>query len=369
MNLATVFPPMLVGGRPLDFSRIYDDPRGTTGSEIQILTMSKELANRGHSVTLYIPSPNASEWEGVHIEDMSRLGPDSEHVDAVCVSLDVNVLRYVSPKALRVCFQQVNDFWYGTPGFDEYVDVYVSPSEPHREHMISQGTSTASKWVVVPNGCYPDEYLPRDPVPGRCVYISSPDRGLHLALQEWLAIRKAVPHAELKIFYWSLDRWLNDWRGKPEPAEPIWAEHWRRAKYVEKVLPPLKRHGVSVVGSVSRNQILKELSQAEVMTYPCSVVAWTEGFSCAILEGCASGALPIISRVDALGHLYGNAVPMVDAPAQQHMMQWREMVIQALEDPSWAHDWRVMAKARAKDFAWPDLAEKFEKVLEERRKS
>jgi hypothetical protein len=54
---------------------------------------------------------------------------------------------------------------------------------------------------------------------------------------------------------------------------------------------------------------------------------------------------------------------MVGAPAQQHMPEWREMVVQALTDPSWAHDWRTTAKARARGFVWPDIAKQFEEIL------
>src|SRR5262249_19231738 len=94
----------------------------------------------------------------------------------------------------------------------------------------------------------------------------------------------------------------------------LWSdrEHARRAKYVRDVLPDLVDHGVEFVGGVSRNQLAQEYSEAMVLAYPVDTIAWTEGFAVAILEGCASGAVPCISSCDAIGSIYGGVCPMVE---------------------------------------------------------
>jgi len=375
VKLAFVFPPMLVGGRPLDFGAIDTSPRGTTGSEMQILSIAREMAARGHSATLYIDDPNRGEWMNVALRPFQGLHGDRDLYQAICTSLDINVARWVSPtSAYRVVFQQLNDFNYANgKDFADFVDLFVSPSFVHQQFMEESWPTTKGKWEMLPNGCYPAELAMRPEdvrVPGRMIYASSPDRGLHLLLQEWLEIRKACPQAHLKIFYYSLQSWIDRW--KTHTIEnPAWhwhfKENFRRAKYIDRALHVLKDQGIEVVGPVSRRQLADEMRQAEVLAYPCDTIAWTEGFSCATLEGCASGALPIISAMDALGSIYETACPMVPAPARKHMPEWRNLVVRALTDKPWAEGWRRKGAAFAgAAYGWPVLAERLERILEKR---
>lgn len=376
MKIAMVYPPMLVAGRPLDFRDIMGSPRGTTGSEIQILAMAFEMKQRDHDVTLFIDSPNAPQYDfGSSIEkpvpvvDLAQLG-DGAGFDAVCVSLDMNGLKRVAhPGPLRVVFQQINGFEYGEPGFDSWTDLYVSVSRPHLESLKGWPTSP-EKWVVIPNGCY--EYVPEfEKEPGACVWISSPDRGLHHVLERWEEIRAAVPHATLTIYYFALERWLAEWlprspsvRG-PWPQFPTgWSphdlEHMKRAHSIDKLLG---QPGVTVVGAASRRDIARALMKAEALLFPCDTIAWTEGFSCATLEGAAAGAVPVIMDCDALGAIYRGAVPVA---MKGDLDGWTALAIRALTVPEWASMWRQRGREFAANLTWHKVAERFEQVLEER---
>jgi glycosyltransferase involved in cell wall biosynthesis len=371
MRIAFVFPPMLVAGRPIDFSNFWDDKRGSTGSEIQILAMAKETAARGHDCALYIDAPNAEAWEGLCLRGLDALHREAPSYDAVCVSLDFNIFRGLSENPLRVCFQQINGFEYGHPGFDAFVDVYVSPSENHKDFLKNGGWPVdPSKWEVIPNGCYPNGFDQdierREHV---MIWASSPDRGLHLALQEYPLIKKAVPDAELHIYYYALPRWIAEWQGYGVD-QPHWAgwqrEHSRRALYVARAFEKLQPFGVKVIGATSRRQMAREMAGAGVLAFPCDTISYTEGFSCATMEAAAAGCLPIISPADALGSIYGGHVPMVSGRARDCMPEWRELVIKALTNKRWAAWWREQARALAEKHDWKILAGKLEEVLEKR---
>lgn len=394
MKLAFVYPAMLVGGRPLDFDAIDTSPRGTTGSETMILSMAREMAARGHDVTLHIAQAQPERlWGAIRVRSLeslreSALQADLERVsmgfDATCVSLDCNAFLPENSVGMpglpgkRVVFQQVNDFNYAArPDFASFVDLFVSPSRKHKEHMEEVAPTTKGKWGVLPNGCRIDDFAalqdphsPPERVRGRIIYASSPDRGLHLLLQEWPAIKRAVPHAHLKIFYYSLASWVDQYSphfaAEPPDWLPFWKENRRRAKYVVEALEALKPHGVELVGAVSRRTMAAEMMAAEVLAYPCDTIAYTEGFSCATLEGCASGALPVISAMDALGDIYRGAVPMSGAPARKHLSTWTPLVIRALTDKPWADEWRGRARKFAEKHDWSLLAEKFEGMLKAR---
>ena len=263
------------------------------------------------------------------------------------------------------------------------MDIFVSPAKAHQKHFEEDWPTTKGKWVVIPNGVRmadhegvsgmpeprPIEWMWTKRIPGRVIYASSPDRGLHLLLQEWPAIKKAVPHATLKIFYYSLQSWMAQYLPFPQedPNWPWWwKENYRRVWYVKRALEALKPHGVEVVGAVSRQQMALEMAQAEVLAYPCDTIAYTEGFSCATLEGCASGALPVISAMDALGDIYRGVCPMSAAPARKHIDTWRGLVIKALTDKAWAEEWRARAREFALFHDWRGLATQFERVLQEK---
>ena len=351
MKLAFVFPPGLLNGRRLDFTCLLDDKRGTTGSEITALTFPAEMALREHDVSLFVQKPNAPIYSGVALRDYASLGSaeDFDAVLSVCIMNDIDRFQKIAPGTLRVCFQQVNDFAYGAPGFDAFVDLYISPSEPHRDHILSQGQTTKDKWVVIGNGCYPDSYPLRPKVPGRCAYLSSPDRGLHHVLNAWPEIRETVPYAELRIFYYALEGYLSGNHSDPRHRERVAVIH-----------RGLSLPGVTVVGATSRNELALELAEAEVQLYPVDTLSWTEGFSCSTLESCAAGALPILMDCDAMGHIYGKACPT--AP-RGDLSIWTALALRALTVPIWAETQRKKARQLALSYAWPLLAEKLEEAI------
>ena len=386
MRIAFVFPPMLVGGRPVDWHHVWDSPRGLTGSETQLVCVAKEMAARGHEVALGIESPNAPIWEGVHLFDLRAPIWDITRFDVVAVALDCNLLRAVPDGPLRVCFQQCNDFKYAEPGWRDFVDLFVLPSEPHLRMFVDPtvrpslgglgGWLPLEKTAVVPNGCYPEEYgeslgevVDRQRIRGKCVFISSPDRGLHIGLQEYLALKKAVPWATLDVYYYSLESFRAMYRGQKE--DPNWNAEWkewlRRSQYIDKALAALAPYGVRAIGSVGRAQLVEVMKSAEVLAYPCDVIAWTESFSCATLEGCASGALPVISEVDCLGEVYGSSVPTVrEVRTRAGAARWRELVIRALTDKEWADGYRRKARALAEGLSWRHVAGKMEVLFLDR---
>jgi glycosyltransferase involved in cell wall biosynthesis len=355
VKLAFVFPPGLLNGRTLDFTRLLNDKRGTTGSEITALTFPQEMSERGHNVTLFVQSPNAPMYNQmgaiVPLKEYSSLGDGSsfDAVLSVCIMNDIDRFREINPRCLRVCFQQVNDLRFASDGFDAFVDLYVSPSETHRQHMISQKQTASEKWVVVGNGVYPDGYPPLGKIPGRCVYLSSPDRGLHHLLNAWPEIHSAVPYSELRIFYPGLKGYLLD-GGDPRHRD-------RKAA----ILRGLLLSGVTVVGGVSRNEMVKELAEAELQLYPCDPIDFTEGFSCSTLESCAAGALPILMDSDAMRQIYGSACPT--AP-RGDLSAWTTLALRALTVPPWAERQREKARALAATFAWPLLAKQLEEAIE-----
>lgn len=377
MKIAFVYGPFSIGQRPIDYSNLWDDPRGLTGSEVSCIQYARAMAARGHDVTLLACQPGPPQnlkldgpgYGSVHVRategDVGALG---ENWGTVCVWNEPDILRLVRPDVVRLVNQQLNDWTYCQPGFADHVDIFTSPSAHHMQYVRDLSTGPDKRWWVLPNGCDPDAYSPMSKVPGSVLWASSPDRGLHLLLQAWPEIKRRVPHATLHCYY-------NFPKGQIESYEegatvqghvvtPDILELARRARYVRYALPRLAHLGVRHMGSVSRNQMALAMSEAAVLAYPCDTIRYTEGFSVTTMEACAAGMIPIISDVDALGEIYGGAVAMVPAPVSKRMDQFVEYVVRALTDSA-SGGAQHAARELASRHAWPVLAERLEKILEE----
>jgi len=366
--------PEFIPWRPMDFGNLWDSPRCLTGTESSIVSFARELTKLGHQVSIYYHEGGTS-FEGVTLLPISRLAEDSKGLDVVCswATDPAYSLRGISASALRVYYATGNSFDAFYPNFEEDVDLFLSPSENHRQYMRKWTLTHVDKWDVLPLGCYIDDYDLSAKVPGRVVHISSPDRGLHWLLQEWSKLRQLVPGANLRIFYYGMEDYVRNAapRGAPVSADLI--EHGCRARYIDAAIRRLNNEGVTLVGSASRTDMKRELSEAMVLAYPCDTTLYSEGFSVSTLEGCASGALPVIVGVDALGSIYGNYVPCVEPPAKKNIDKWRDFVVMSLTDKEWRSEWVAKARSFARHHHYPNLSAKlvdlFVKAIEKKRRS
>jgi glycosyltransferase involved in cell wall biosynthesis len=365
MKIAFIFSVWSTGNRPLDFSNLFSSPRGLTGSDLGICLVASECAKLGHDVSLYTsytdPATKPATWQGVKLYNISECNEsNTSEYDVLITWSDPNPFFSLSKKPLRVVYQMINDFMCYSAGFNDVVDLWFTVSEGLQQHLMSQPTAPpANKWgAVIPLGCDPSWYKETPRVPGRVIWTSSADRGLHLLLQEWPKIKAAVPEAHLRVFYnFAYDHLINI-EAKDTTIHHTVIEMAYRARYMQEAMKRLKSLGVESIGSVSRDRMAQELNEAVVLAYPCSTVAFTEGFSVSILESCAAGVLPVISARDCLGSIYRGHVPMVENPIEQHMDEFVGLVVRGLTDETFRSEAVAKCKAFATDYTWTKCAAK-----------
>ncbi len=343
--------------------RIWTDSRGMSGSDIGYHRIAQEAAKLGHQVHLYTYPKDGtelpSEWEGLPLFHADFRGP--EQYDAFVVWNEPDPLHTVNAR-LKVVSLQINTL-VQRPG--DTVQLWLSPSDSHRQRLQNHHPAP---FEVVPDGC---DIEPFDAlfaagfqkVPGRVVWTSSPDRGLHWLLQEWPMIRRACPWATLRVFY-KLKPWLDHFRAKPALQEASIQEQHQRAIYIEAAMGRLVNMGVEFFDSVSRVQITQEVAAAECFAYSCDTVIWSEGFSVSTIECSAARSCPIITSVDAFPEIYGGTLPMVDLPLSKNAPKFRELVIRALTDKPWRDEVNVKARALAERNTWALAAKRMCEVLE-----
>lgn len=362
MKIAFVYGPMCIGSRILDFDNLENSPRGLTGSEISCVKIALEMSKLGHDVHLFVHQQEQPQrtWNGITIGSKSHYDTAmrNESWDAVCCWNEPDNLRNVPSSAVRLVNQQLNDFNYCLLGYQDYVDIFTSPSEHHMNYIRKPNQN----WVVLPNGCDPSSYEDGKRVQGRVIWASSADRGLHLLLQAWPHIKARVPHASLRCFYNFDYSTIENLEWHPGACSDI-AEIAQRIRYCKYAIEKMKHLDVSHHGSVSRSQMREEMNQAMVLGYPCETIRYTEGFSVTTMEACAAGVLPVISDADSLGQIYGSVVPHVKFPASKHMQEFVDLVVRGLSDEDWRASVVKDTKELARKHTWDILARSLEQIL------
>lgn len=336
--------------------------------------VAKEFAKLGHDTSLFIahvdPKNKPKQWEGVKLFNIEDLNADTTNYFDVLISWsDPNVFFNTSTRPFKLVYQMLNDFTYCSPGFDSLVDHWIAVCEQLKDHLLTKHNSPPpEKWSIVPLGCDPSWYKEGPRVPGRVVWTSSADRGLHLLLQEWPKIKAAVPEANLRVFYNFNYGGIMSVEPNNMENHPHVIEMAQRARYMVDAMKKLKPLGVEHVGSISRDRMAEELSSAMVLAYPVSTVAFSEGFSVSILESCAAGVCPIISAADCLGSIYKDVIPVVDAPVEHHIQEFSDLVIKGLTDESYRQEVITKAKSFAAKHTWNETAKKLETVIKNHSK-
>jgi|SRR3984957_4892746 len=374
ISIEFIYGPFSSAGKQFNFQDIYGDSSGLTGSETSCFSFATEMANRGHNVSLYAPIndciPPTYVWGKVNVKRLQSVGFARQPPEVMYTWNEPDVFKYCPSSALRIVNQQLNDFGYCQfSDYDDYVDIYTSPSDCHRKY-ISQSTPIKEKWEVLGNGFDPKMFFPREKKQYSVVYASSPDRGLHILLEAWPKIKKQVPQATLDIYYDCTNYFHHITAREKNYAnnlikDPAMLEYINRGKYIIYALDKMKS-GYDIIHhqAVSKKNMAEKMGQASVLAYPCSSVSFTEGFSATTIESCASGMVPIISNQDALEQIYGEVVPMVKTPTHSNIDSFITLVVKALTDKKFQEETTAKTIQFAKDYTWTKLTDHLETIIE-----
>lgn len=382
MKIAVLYGRMCLAFRgTLGFENWRTDPRGLSGSELGFIRICEELAQRGHEVHAFTLANEdrfalaaSADAPAIRIHSVDdRAARIDESYDLALSINEPELLRGCNAR-IRACELWLNSFEYNKLGFEKHVNIWLSPSDAHRRMILAQPhevellptgpagyyRAEPEKWHTAMLGCDPWRYPETEKIPGRVIYCSSPDRGLHLLLQEWPKIKRAVPRATLRIFY-RLRAWIDGFNNIA--YNPSIEELRSRALYIDECLRRMSgpEWGIEVCDAVSRERIEREMCEAEVLAYPCDTTRWSEGFSCTILEACAARACPVIFDTDALGEIYINSARVVPRGAIDN---WRNAVINCLQEDDTRALFNARARALAEKLTWSAHVDRVLEIVE-----
>lgn len=373
MKIAVILGAFSIGTRPLDFhyDNIWVSSRGLTGTDLATVMISSELQKLGHNISLFTvhaePYNKPEIWQSVKLFNFSERFHEIDNSFDVVISInEPDALRDLNTTATKICWQFLNDFTYCQPGFDDAVDVWLAVCNKHMEHLKNTAPHP-EKWQVLPLGCDPNLYQDNR-VPGRVIWTSSADRGLHWLLSQWPAIKKSVPYANLRIFYHFSYGSILDIEPNSNTDHPHVVEMGQRLRYIKETVKRLKPLDVEHIKSISRQQITKELNEASVFAFSADTVAFTEGFSVSTMESHASYTVPVMTDVDCLGSIYKNSgAVIIPSPIRDHLPEFTKNVIKGLTDQKFADSVISKCKLFAEKHTWTKIAQGMEKIITEHK--
>lgn len=365
LRIAFFFPSFCVT-RPVDVANIWASPRGLTGSELACVMYALGLSKLGHGVTFFTRITGPGKVDNVAFLPYEEWAQTYRHQgwDALCSWMVPEPLKLAKPNQFRFLNQQCSNLSMFEPGWESYVDLFTPLSHHHANHMADMTSFPRDRWRVLHNGVDMEAFRPGEKEPGKMVWASSHDRGLHWLLEAFPQIRKDVPRANLHVFYnFEGLQHFSNMSPAIEARNPTYPELARRSRYTLDAFRRLKGHGVHVYESVSRDRIRSEMVTAEVLAYPCDPVLYTETFGVTVLEACASGTVPVLCTADAFGELWGSVGLNVPPPYAKHKDQFVKHVTDVLSDAELRERMAQDCVSYAREFDWPILIKKLERCL------
>ena len=309
----------------------------------------KELAKNGHTVRAFSTFKESIKLNGVHYLPLNELDRHGQpNVMWACYDT-----RPLHGRCGMLRIGSHHTYLQGVqPPFD-YIDINTIPSQAALDYL-KPFWAPWSEWRVLPNAV--NDVPNWNPVSGRVVYHTSPDRGLHNLIKVWPEIKARVPEATLHVIS-NFDPWINNMLSSVGMEN---SESARRAKSLRNDLElAYKAGGMKCLSNISRDEMMKELSQANVFAFPCSVIIPCETFSISIMECCKIGVPVVLSPQDSLESIYRGFVYMTPSPVEKNLNKFVDGVVYTLKDRDIANNYSKLGKQLAADYTY----EKSGKVL------
>jgi len=282
---------LTVGGSPKDITSDYIYSRGVGGAELALMSWAEIMQQRGHEVTIYNQTQGYEHVKnGVNYKLDIGFNPDHER--------DI-LISFRGPQeiAKRAKFKKHIGWSCDQFTAGDYIDWYqtvndlVVISPFHKLDHLQRYGPIAQKAKIIDLGVrtweYEDLYQiskigvaqPIKKIPYQFIYCSVPDRGLNQLANIWPSVKGKYPQATLII---TSDYTL--W-GAKEPFN------------IPFKLRFAGMSGVSFVGNVNRNDLVRYQLESEIQLYPC---IYDENFCIANAECQVAGAFTITTNQGAL---------------------------------------------------------------------
>lgn len=319
---------------------------GVGGSETAVIEIAKRFASDGYRVDVY---NGAGKYEGIYggvgYWDPERYADQRQHL---FVSWRQPVVPANPTSIASVLW--LHDLNYG-PQATDAIKSWVRPdgrvlgvSKWHANYL--KQAYNLEETGFVPNGIDLERFrdLGIERAPMRCVYASSPDRGLLRLLKLWPRVLVAEPSAELHVAYgWDVIDKLIQHGGRADLAD-----------FKNRVMDEINRldtKGVKWLGRLPQDALAELYSSAYCWTYPTSFLE----VSCiSAMEAMAGGAVVVASTAGALKETVGSAGLLIPGVPETRSWdaQYLHALTGALASPADRYRYQLRGYEQALKYTW-----------------
>lgn len=324
---------------------------GIGGSEEAVIYLSQELLKLGWNVTVYNNCSRPGVYSGVEYRNFWEHDPAQPADIFIAWRSSEYVLQANSGARIFVWLHDKQKIEYWTPERLTKTERIFVLSNYHRKDLPE---IPDSKFFITSNGIVPAQFagvsqVSRDPF--KCVYASSPDRGLLELLTMWPEIIKQVPDAHLHVFY-----------GFSKTYDMLHRDRQSMQEYKERILQLLKQPGVHYHGKVSHAELHDHFMSAGLWLYPTN---FTEISCITAMKAQVAGAIPVTMTLAALDetvqHGYKISFGIQDTRSQKAFIN---VTVDLLKD----HDKQTrirtpMMQWAIEHFSWERVAKEWDELF------
>ena len=330
---------------------------GIGGSETAAIEMCKNLAARGHQVTVYSECPNMDDiYDGVAYKRWNDFG--GVECDVFISSRQPVVMDHEIKAKLKLLW--VHDIHCGPsdPAMHTRLlkfDRYLCLSNWHKEYFLNQYKFLHPSTVLVTrNGIDPARFAGEmPPKKNRLVFSSSANRGLDMFLDLFTKIKVCVPDVEGDVCY-GFETWERTARAYSSQAELTEIDNYKKRL--------ASTPGVTFHGRVNQDVLARMMMEAKVLAYP---TAFTETYCVSALEAQAAGCVPVTTGLAALNETvkHGVLIPgHISEPIYQQAFVYE--VVKLLTSEKTRVPLAEAGREYALQLSWEKLAVEWEMMFE-----
>lgn len=325
--------------------------RGVGAAELHLIDLAQQFAISGHSVTVYNSCPETGVYDGVTYRDVDEFNPQEErdcfvlHRNPSSKLLSVNA----KVKLWSSCDQQTSGN-YATD-IEPFVDGICTISPYHKWYFVDRYKFAPAKIHVFDIGIRIPEYIGQniEKIPYRCIYTSTPARGLRHLAKIFPAIRHFFPESELYI------------------TAPSWGFGLETQYHPDTELFR-NMDGVYFLGKLPRNELVELQLSADVHLYPNDLDGqFAELFCVSVAESQVAGTVVATTRQGGLSSTVMPPSRFVEGTPQDadYANRFVEQAVELLCDrqrlAKWQNELRGKAIAR---FSWERIGRQWIQMIE-----
>lgn len=333
---------------------------GIGGSETAVVKIAEQFAGAGWTTDVYCHAGRyEGEYDGVGYWEPERL-EGGTNADVLVVWRNPAAHSIPITATQRVLWCHDVAYGPGVAGDMRVWDRVLGVSAHHANHLGRVYGLQADKMDFVPNGIDPARFVDTGrKIPGRCVYASSPDRGLDILLDLWPKIIGDETFPELHIAY----GWENFDIGIRHGRRDLAALKERIEKQISNTPQVVWR------GRLPQNELAQLYGESVAWLYP---TAFFETSCISAAEAMAGGCVPVCSAVGALRETVGDGGVVVTGPngtrSNPYSSAWRDFWVQCVQGVVFETNLRLtlaaQARQRAQSLTWEHAFARWLQILE-----